>query len=110
MAKSAVTGALFLRFRRARQEADLCRRWVHRKKIFGANWILKGLAGKPTGWMEREAVKGIVAGVRGFANTETFEHVVGAAIHKRSHLKFKMPGRKAAAKKRIHWGSVDVLS
>ena len=83
------------------------RRWERHRKIPIVNWFLKHQAGKPTGIMERTRNKYLVKGIRSFTQTETFEHLVAAALNSRSKLRLKMP-KKAPG--RSHWGHVDIIS
>ena len=77
------------------------------------NWYLKRKAGKPANFMERKRNSTIVGAVRGLVNTETFEHIVGVVLNKRSKLKLKMPNafkKGGSSIPRRNWGKVTIVS
>jgi hypothetical protein len=111
VAKDVLAATLLLRRRQNQKADEIMGRWVHRSKLPIVNWYLKRKAGKPANFIERKRNSTIVGAVRGLVNTETFEHIVAAALNSRSQLKVKMPrilGKAATAKR--HWGRVDVIS
>jgi hypothetical protein len=109
--KDVLAVTLFMRRRQNQLADEIMGRWVHRRKLPIVNWYLKRKAGKPTNFLERKRNSTIVGAVRGLVNTETFEHIVAAALNSRSQLKVKLPkilGKAATARR--HWGRVDVIS
>jgi hypothetical protein len=111
LAKDVLAATVFLRRRQNIKADETVRHWKWRRKIPFVNWYLKRKAGKPANFMERKRNSAIVGAVRGLVNTETFEHIVAAALNSRSQLKVKMPrvlGKAVTAKR--HWGRVDVIS
>src|ERR1035437_2993541 len=109
--KDILAATVFLRRRQNQKANETVRRWKWRRKIPFANWYLKRKAGKPANFMERKRNSTIVGAVRGLVNTETFEHIVGVVLNKRSKLKVKIPrilGKAVTAKR--HWGRIDVIS
>ena len=111
VAKDILAGFLLFHRRQNQKADEIMGRWVHRRKLPIVNWYLKRKAGKPANFMERKRNSTIVGAVRGLVNTETFEHIVAAALNSRSQLKVKMPrvlGLAVTAKR--HWGRVDVIS
>src|ERR1039457_272953 len=113
VAKDILAATVFLRRRQNQQADETVRRWKWRRKIPFVNWYLKRKAGKPANFMERKRNSAIVGAARALINTETFEHIVGAALNSRSKLKIKMPdslkARKSGAPRR-HWGRVTIIS
>ena len=111
VAKDVLAATLFFRRRQNQKADEIMGRWIHRSKLPIVNWYLKRKAGKPANFMERKRNSTIVGAVRGLVNTETFEHIVAAALNSRSQLKVKMPrvlGKAATARRQ--WGRVDVIS
>jgi hypothetical protein len=105
--KDVLAGLLFFRRRQNQQADQAMRRWERHCKIPIVNWFLKRQAGKPTGTVERTRNKYLVKGIRSFTQTETFEHLVAAALNSRSKLKLRMPKKAAGGS---HWGHVDIIS
>ena len=113
VAKDVLAATVFLRRRQNIKADETVRRWKWRRKIPFVNWYLKRKAGKPVGFIETKRNAAIVNGVRGFVNTETFEHLVGVVFNKRSKLKFKMPNalkKSGSGIPRRHWGKVTIVS
>jgi hypothetical protein len=112
-AKDVLAATVFLRRRQNIKADEIVRRWKWRRKIPFANRYLKGRAGKPTGFIETKRNAAIVSGVRGLVNSETFEHLVGVVLNKRSKLKLKMPNafkKGGLSVSRRHWGKVTIVS
>ena len=113
VAKDILAATLLLRRRQNQKADETVRRWVHRRKIPFVNWYLKRKAGKPASFMERKRNSTIVGAVRGLVNTETFEHIVAAALNSRSQLKLRMPNalkKSGSGIPRRHWGKVTIVS
>jgi hypothetical protein len=113
VAKDVLAATLFLRRRQNIKADETVRRWKWRRKIPFVNWYLKRKAGKPANFMERKRNSAIVGAARALINTETFEHIVGAALNSRSKLKIKMPDSLKTSKSgasRRHWGRVTIIS
>src|SRR5450759_4072173 len=91
VAKDILAGFLLFHRRQNQKADEIMGRWVHRGKLPIVNWYLKRKAGKPANFMERKRNSTIVGAVRGLVNTETFEHIVGVVLNKRSKLKVKIP-------------------
>ena len=113
VAKDILAATVFLRRRQNQKADETVRRWKWRRKIPFVNWYLKRKAGKPTNFMERKRNSTIVGAVRGLVNTETFEHIVGVVLNKRSKLKLRMPNalkKSGSGIPRRHWGKVTIVS
>jgi hypothetical protein len=114
VAKDVLAATVFLRRRQNAQADEIVRCWRRqRRKIPFANWYLKRKAGKPVGFVETKRNAAIVNGARALVNSETFEHLVGAVLNKRSKLKFKMPNalkKGGSGIPRRHWGKVTIVS
>ena len=113
VAKDILAATVFLRRRQNIKADETVRRWKWRRKIPFVNWYLKRKAGKPVGFLETKRNAAIVNGVRGFVNTETFEHLVGVVLNKRSKLKLRMPNalkKGGSCIPRRHWGKVTIVS
>ena len=111
--KDILVATVFLRRRQNIIADETVRRWKWRSKIPFVNWYLKRKAGKPIGFIETKRNTAIINGARGLVNSETFEHIVGAAFNKRSKLKFKMPNalKKGGSSIQLkHWGKVTIIS
>src|ERR1019366_9564291 len=91
VAKDVLAATVFLRRRQNIKADDAVRRWVRRRKLPFVNWYLKRKAGKPVGFIEIKRNAAIIGSARALVNSETFEHLVGAVLNKRSKLKFKTP-------------------
>src|ERR1039458_7682032 len=76
--------------------------------------VFDGVLGWFTTWcLKRNRNSAIVGAARALINTETFEHIVGAALNSRSKLKIKMPDSLKTSKSgasRRHWGRVTIIS
>jgi hypothetical protein len=113
VAKDVLAATVFLRRRQNQKADETVRRWKWRRKIPFVNWYLKRKAGKPANFMERKRNSAIVGAVRGLVNTETFEHIVGVVLNKRSKLKLKMPNafkKGGSSIPRRNWGKVTIVS
>ena len=113
VAKDVLAATVFLRRRQNQKADETVRRWKWRRKIPFVNWYLKRKAGKPANFMERKRNSTIVGAVRGLVNTETFEHIVGVVLNKRSKLKLRMPNalkKSGSGIPRRHWGKVTIVS
>ena len=113
VAKDVLAATVFLRRRQNIKADETVRRWKWRRKIPFVNWYLKRKAGKPANFMERKRNSTIVGAVRGLVNTETFEHIVGVVLNKRSKLKLRMPNalkKSGSGIPRRHWGKVTIVS
>jgi hypothetical protein len=113
ISKDVLAATVFLRRRQNIKADENVRRWKWRRKIPFANWYLKRKAGRPIGFIETRRNAAIVSGVRGLVNSETFEHLVGVVLNKRSKLKFKMPNalkKSGSGIPRRHWGKVTIVS
>jgi len=113
VAKDVLAATLLLRRRQNQKADEIMGRWVHRSKLPIVNWYLKRKAGKPANFMERKRNSTIVGAVRGLVNTETFEHIVGVVLNKRSKLKLRMPNalkKSGSGIPRRHWGKVTIVS
>jgi hypothetical protein len=113
VAKDVLAATVFLRRRQNIKADETVRRWKWRRKIPFVNWYLKRKAGKPVGFIETKRNAAIISGVRGLVNSETFEHLVGVVLNKRSKLKFKMPNalkKGGSSIERRHWGKVTIVS
>ena len=113
VAKDILAATVFLRRRQNQKADEIMGRWVHRRKLPIVNWYLKRKAGKPANFMERKRNSTIVGAVRGLVNTETFEHIVGVVLNKRSKLKLRMPNalkKSGSGIPRRHWGKVIIVS
>ena len=112
VAKDILAATVFLRRRQNQKADETVRRWKWRHKIPFVNWYLKRKAGKPVGLIETKRNAAIVGAVRGLVNTETFEHIVGVVLNKRSKLKLRMPNalkKSGSATPRRHWGKVTIV-
>ena len=113
VAKDVLAATVFLRRRQNIKADETVRRWKWRRKIPFANWYLKRKAGKPVGFIEIKRNAAIINGARALVNSETFEHIVGAALNSRSKLKINMPDTLRKGKSGIarqHWGKVTIIS
>ena len=113
LTKDVLAVTVFFRRRQNQQADQTVRRWNRRRKIPFVNWYLKRNAGKPTGFMETKRNAAIVNGARSLVNSETFEHIVGAALNKQSKLKLKMPSamkKGGSSIQRRHFGKVTIIS
>ena len=113
VAKDVLAATLLLRRRQNQKADEIMGRWVHRSKLPIVNWYLKRKAGKPAGLIETKRNAAIVGAVRGLVNTETFEHIVGVVLNKRSKLKLRMPNalkKSGSGIPRRHWGKVTIVS
>jgi hypothetical protein len=113
ISKDVLAATVFLRRRQNIKADETVRRWKRRSKIPFVNWYLKRKAGKPANFMERKRNSTIVSGARALVNSETFEHMVGVVLNKRSKLKFKMPNalkKGGSSIPRRHWGKVTIVS
>jgi hypothetical protein len=113
VAKDILAATLLLRRRQNQKADETVRRWKWRRKIPFVNWYLKRKAGKPATFMERTRNSTIVGAVRGLVNSETFEHIVGVVLNKRSRLKLRMPNalkKSGSGIPRRHWGKVTIVS
>jgi hypothetical protein len=113
VAKDVLAATVFVRRRQNIKADETVRRWKWRRKIPFVNWYLKRKAGKPANFMERTRNSTIVGAVRGLVNTETFEHIVGVVLNKRSKLKLRMPNalkKSGSGIPRRHWGKVTIVS
>src|SRR5450759_3515796 len=112
VAKDVLTATRLLRLRQNQKADETVRRWKWWHKIPFVNWYLKRKAGKPANFMERKRNGTIVGAVRGLVNTETFEHIVGVVLNKRSKLKVKIPNafKKGSNIPRRQWGKVHIVS
>ena len=112
VAKDVLAATVFLRRRQNQKADETVRRWKWRRKIPFVNWYLKRKAGKPADFIERKRNSTIVGAVRGLVNTETFEHIVGVVLNKRSKLKLRMPNahkKSGSGISRRHWGKVTIV-
>ena len=121
IAKDVLAATVLLRRRQNTKAAETLRRWKCRRKIPFANWYLKRKAGKPVGFIETKRNAAIINGARVLVNSETFEHLVGFVLNKRSS---RYSGPRAGydlsvtqvAKKsgfgvpRKHWSKVTIVS
>ena len=113
IAKDVLAATVFLRRRQNQKAEETVRRWKWRGKIPFVNWYLKRKAGKAANFMERKRNSTIIGAVRGLVNTETFEHIVGVVLNKRSKLKLRMPNalkKSGSGIPRRHWGKVTIVS
>ncbi len=113
VAKDVLAATLLLRRRQNQKADETMGRWVRRSKLPIVNWYLKRKAGTPASLMERKRNSIIVAAVRGLVNAETFEHIVGVTLNKRSKLKLRMPNalkKSGAGIPRRNWGKVTIVS
>jgi hypothetical protein len=111
--KDVLAATVFLRRRQNIKADETVRRWVRRGKLPIVNWYLKRKAGRPVGFIETKRNAAIINGARMLVNSETFEHMVGAVLNKRSKLKFKMPNafkKGGSGVPRRHWGKVTIVS
>ena len=108
VAKDILAATVLLRRRQNAQAGEIMRRWKCRYKLPGANWYLKRKAGKPVGFIETKRNAVIINGARGFVNSETFEHLVGALLNKQSKFKLKTPNPFRKGSQR--WGKVTIIS
>jgi hypothetical protein len=108
VAKDVLAATVLLRRRQNIKADEIMRRWKCRRKIPFANWYLKRKAGKPVGFIETKRNAVIINGARGLVNSETFEHLVGVVLNKRSKLKLKLPS--TLKKDGRHWGKVTIIS
>ena len=108
----SVAATVFLRRRQNQAADETVRRWKWRRKIPFVNWYLKRKAGKPVGCIETKRNAAVIGTVRGLVNTETFEHIVGVVLNKRSKLKLRMPNafKKGSNIPRRQWGKVTIVS
>jgi hypothetical protein len=112
-AKDVLAATVFLRRRQNIKADETVRRWKWRRKIPFVNWYLKRKAGKPVGFIETKRNTAIINGARGLVNSETFEHLVGAILNKRSKFKLRMPNalkKSGSGIPRRHWGKVTIVS
>ena len=113
VAKDVLAATVLLRRRQNIKADEVMRRWKWRRKIPFANWYLKRKAGKPVGFIEIKRNAAIINGARALVNSETFEHLVGVVLNKRSKLKFKLPNalkKGGSSIPRRHWGKVTIVS
>ena len=113
VAKDVLAATVLLRRRQNIKADEIMRRWKCRRKIPFANWYLKRKAGKPVGFIETKRNAVIINGARGLVNSETFEHLVGVVLNKRSKLKFKLPNalkKSGSGIPRRNWGKVTIVS
>ena len=113
IARDILAATVLLRRRQNIKADEIVRRWKRRTKLPIANWYLKRKAGKPVGFIEIKRNAVIINGARGLVNSETFEHLVGAVLNKRSKLKLRMPSRckkGGSGIPRRHWGKVTIIS
>ena len=113
IAKDVLAVTVFFRRRENQQADQTVRRWNRRRKIPFVNWYLKRKAGKPVGFIETKRNAAIIRGARALVNSETFEHIVGVVLNKRSKLKLRMPNalkKSGSGIPRRHWGKVTIVS
>jgi hypothetical protein len=113
VAKDVLAATVFLRRRQNIKADEIVRRWKQRTKLPIANWYLKRKAGRPVGFVEIKRNAAIIGCVRSLVNSETFEHLVGAVLNKRSKLKLRMPNalkKGGSSIPRRHWGKVTIVS
>jgi hypothetical protein len=113
VAKDVLAATVFFRRRQNIKADETVRRWKWRRKIPFANWYLKRKAGKPVGLIEIKRNAAIINGARALVNSETFEHLVGVVLNKRSKLKFKLPNalkKSGSGIPRRNWGKVTIVS
>ena len=111
VAKDVLAATVFLRRRQNIKADETIRRWVRRGKLPIVNWYLKRKAGKPVGFIETKRNAAIISGTRTLVNSETFEHMVGALLNKRS--KFNVPNalKKVGSRgARRQFGKVIIIS
>ena len=112
VAKDVLAATVFLRRRQNQKADETVRRWKWRRKIPFVNWYLKRKAGKPVGCIETKRNAAVIGTVRGLVNTETFEHIVGVVLNKRSKLKLRMPNalkKSGSGIPRRHCGKVTIV-
>jgi hypothetical protein len=113
VARDILAATVLLRRRQNIKADETVRRWKCQYKIPFANWYLKRKAGKPVGFIETKRNAAIINGARALVNSETFEHLVGVVLNKRSKLKFKLPNalkKSGSGIPRRHWGKVTIVS
>ena len=113
IARDILAATVLLRRRQNAKADEIMRRWKCRRKIPFVNWYLKRKAGKPVGFIETKRNAAIINGARALVNSETFEHLVGVVLNKRSKLKFKLPNalkKGGSSIERRHWGKVTIVS
>ena len=113
VAKDVLAATVFLRRRQNIKADETVRRWKWRRKIPFANWYLKRKAARPAGFIETKRNAAIISGARALVNSETFEHIVGVVLNKRSKLKLRMPNalkKSGSGIPRRHWGKVTIVS
>ena len=74
---------------------------------------LRSTCPKPVGFIEIKRNAAIINGARALVNSETFEHIVGVVLNKRSKLKLRMPNalkKSGSGIPRRHWGKVIIVS
>jgi hypothetical protein len=108
VARDILAATVLVRRRQNAQANEIMRRWKHRYKLPFANWYLKRKAGRPVGFIETKRNAVIINGARGLVNSETFEHLVGALLNKRSKFKLKTPNPFKKGSR--HWGKVTIIS
>jgi hypothetical protein len=108
VAKDVLAATVFLRRRQNIKADEIMRRWKWRRKIPFANWYLKRKAGKPVGFIETKCNAAVINGARGLVNSETFEHLVGAVLNKRSKFNLKTPNPFKKGGRR--WSKVTIVS
>jgi hypothetical protein len=113
ISKDVLAATVFLRRRQNIKADETVRHWKWRRKIPFANWYLKRKAGKPVGFIETNRNDAVIGAARGLVNSETFEHIVGVVLNKRSKLKLRMPNalkKSGSGISRRHWGKVTIIS
>ena len=108
VAKDVLAATVFLRRRQNIKADEIMRRWKWRRKIPFANWYLRRKAGKPVGFIETKRNAAVINGARGLVNSETFEHLVGAVLNKRSKFNLKTPNPFKKGGRR--WSKVTIVS
>ena len=111
VAKDVLAATVFLRRRQNIKADEIVRRWKWRRKIPIANWYLKRKAGRPVGFNETMRNAAIINGARALVNSETFEHMVGALLNKRSKLNVPNALKKVGSRgARRQFGKVIIIS
>ena len=108
IARDILAATVLLRRRQNAKADEILHRWKYRYKLPFANWYLKRKAGKPVGFIEIKRNAVIINGARGLVNSETFEHLVGAFLNKRSKFNLKTPNLFKKSSRR--WGKVTIIS
>jgi hypothetical protein len=106
--KDLLQATVFFRIRQNIQAERSCRRWVVRRRIPVAGWLIKSQAGAPQGKVEQFRNDRLTKAIRWFVATATFDDLVGMLLNRNSKLRQRMD--RKAKQVQANSGRVDIVS